>query len=125
MRRYQTRINHLFERYQSQDIGFYYVSSNSNEDFVDVKDEYAKRSLAIPLLRDERGEFKNAIGVKGTPSAAVIDSRGEMIFLGWIDNERGENETGRASYLENAIRDVLQNENVKVPTSPMFGCPIR
>jgi len=125
VKRYQQRINDLFERYSPRGIGFYYVSSNSNESFDEAYAAYEKRALSLPLLRDEGGKLAAAVSAQGTPSAAIIDQHGDLVLLGWIDNERKEQETGRIAHLENAIKDVLAHRPIAVKTSPMFGCPIR
>lgn len=123
--RYQKRIQELHDQYSKHGIAFYYISSNRNDSFSDVQIAYNNRSIALPLLRDERGLLAKTLGAKGTPATAIINQAGQMIFLGWIDNERNVNETGRIAYLENAIVDVINGRAVTTPTSPMFGCPIR
>jgi|GEM_PF-2474494 len=125
VKRYQNRITRLQNRYGKHGISFFYVSSNSNESFSDVMEEAKKRRLSLPLLRDEGGHLAKLLGAQGTPTAAIINGHGELVFLGWIDNERQENETGRIAYLENAIIDVINLRAISAPTSPMFGCAIR
>lgn len=124
VKRYQKRINRLFERYQKEEISFLHLSSNSNESFDEVQKEYNRRSIPLPLIRDEGGQLAKAIGAKGTPAAALINQDGNMVYFGWIDNERDEHETGRIAYLENAIIEFLNQKPITVTTSPMFGCPI-
>jgi len=125
VKRYQARIEKLYRRYHNNNIAFLYVSSNTNESYEQIKKEYLKRSIALPLYQDEQGNLAQAIGAKGTPTAAIINQSGEIVFLGWPDNERNEHEKGRIAYLENAIDDIIHNRQIKTPTSPMFGCPIR
>jgi peroxiredoxin len=123
--RYQNRVNKLYERYAQESVAFLHVSSNSNESFLEVKTEYKKRSIPLPLLRDEGGILAHTVGAKTTPSAAIINQTGEIIFLGWIDNERYENEKGRIAYLEDALVKLINNLLPTISTSPMFGCAIR
>lgn len=124
VKRYQERINELSIRY-GKDIAFVHISSNQNENFSKVYEEYKKRSVPLLLVRDEGGVFANRVGAKGTPAALLIDRRGAVRFMGWIDNERAVKESGREAYLENAINDFLAKEPIKKPTSPMFGCAIK
>lgn len=125
VKRYQSRINRLFHNYQSNEISFFHISSNSYERSGQVLSAYKSRSVPLPLLLDENGKLAKAIGAKGTPTAAIVDNDGQIIFLGWIDNEYYENEKGRLPYLENAILDIKNDRPIKIATSPMFGCPIR
>lgn len=124
VKRYQARIENLYRRYKDRNIAFLYVSSNTFESFDHVRKEYKKRSNRLPLFRNE-GHLAQAIGVKGTPAAAIIDQSSQIVFLGWPDNERNEEEKGRIAYLENALEDIVHKRPIKTATSPMFGCPIR
>ncbi len=125
VKRYQGRINELHEKFSLQGVSMAYVSSNSNEDFAHVQEEYARRGCTLPLFRDEGGRLANAIGARGTPVAALFNQAGELIFLGWIDNERYPGEKGREAYLEDALNDLVAKRPIAVNTSPMFGCAIR
>lgn len=125
VKRYQERINKLAAQFSPENVAFIYISSNNNETFDKVKIEYQKRGLTLPLMRDEGGILAQAIGAKGTPTAAIINQKGEVIFLGWIDNERFEHESGRIAYLENALHEYLNSQAITLNTSPMFGCSIQ
>lgn len=125
VRRYQARVNELFDRYSPDGLAFMHVSSNSNETYEEVLEEYRKRKVPLPLMRDEGGYLAKAMSVRGTPTALVINQRGEVVYMGWLDNERNVKQPGRNAYLEDAIKDVIAKRPIKVPTSPMFGCAIR
>jgi hypothetical protein len=125
VKRYQERITHLYEQYGDEGIAMMYVSSNANEPFTKAHLEYEKRKSRLLLLRDEGGQLAQLLKAQGTPTAALFNQAGDLVFMGWIDNERYENETGRIAYLEDAIKDLLAKQLVRTPTSPMFGCPIR
>lgn len=124
VKRYQSRILDLYRQFSPQKIAFVYVSSNS-EPFAEALTEYQKRNEPLTLLRDEKGLLAKDLGVKGTPSVAVIDQTGDVRYLGWIDNERRPGEKGRIPYLENALLDIINDRVVATKTSPMFGCAIR
>ncbi len=125
VKRYQARINDLFERYSPQGIAFAHVSSNQNETFEDAQAVYDSRGISIPLMRDENSNIARILGVKTTPTAVLINSKGDVEFLGWIDNEHDVNEKGRQAYLENALSEMITEQPITQRTSPMFGCPIR
>lgn len=125
VKRYQQRVNDLFARYSVQGLAFAHISSNDNESFLEVEKEYKKRAIPLVLMRDNHAVLARALGVKGTPTAVLIDTSGQVQFMGWIDNERDVGETGRIAYLDNALRQFLAGEVITTPTSPMFGCPIR
>lgn len=125
VKRYQDRVNQLFERYGQDGVAMMYVSSNSDDTFEQAKKEIEYRKSPLPLMRDEGGHLAKLLNAKGTPTAALINQAGELVYLGWIDNERFENESGRIAYLEDAIKALVSKKPITTPTSPMFGCPIR
>lgn len=124
VKRYQDRIARLAEQYGKDKVAMFFVSSNTNETFQEAITEFEKRALTLPLFRDEGGVLAKAIGAKGTPTAALFNQAGDLVYLGWIDNERFPGESKRIAYLEDAINDLLAQRSVTFASSPMFGCPI-
>jgi thiol-disulfide isomerase/thioredoxin len=124
VKRYENRINKLYEKYHNKNVYFAYISSNKNESFNEVKREYIKRESKLPIYRDQAGILAPLLRAESTPTAVIINREGQMVFLGWVDNERKEGDKSRIPYLENALDDVLLNKKVSINTSPMFGCPI-
>jgi hypothetical protein len=125
VRRYEERVRKLYEQFAPRGIEFIYMSSNSNESFAHAQAEYKKRFMPLKLIRDEGGVFARQIQARGTPTAVLISPHGEIKYMGWIDNERRLGEHGRIAYLKDALEAYLTHENIKIKTSPMFGCPIR
>jgi thiol-disulfide isomerase/thioredoxin len=123
VKRYQERIKSLSEKYPQ--VAFIYISSNQNESFSESLKEYKKRNEPFLLLRDEHKKLSESLNIKGTPTAVLIDQKGEVKYVGWIDNERMVGEKMRIPYLENALAEFMANMPITAKTSPMFGCPIR
>ena len=124
VKRYEARVKKLYETYSPQGLSFVYMSSNSNESFAHAQKAYAKRHMPLELIRDEGGIFAHRVEAKGTPAALLINKQGDVVYMGWIDNERREGEKQRVAYLENAIKEYLSGQAISVKTSPMFGCAI-
>lgn len=125
VRRYEERVRKLYEKYEPQNLAFVYMSSNSNETFTQSQAEYKKRQMPLRLIRDEGGVIAKKVKAQGTPTAMLINSQGNVVYMGWIDNERREGESGRKAYLEDALKEYLAHLPISIKTSPMFGCPIR
>ena len=125
VKRYEARVKELYEKYGSQDLVFIYMSSNTNETRSHVEAEYAKRHMPLKVVRDEGGVIAKKVKAKGTPAAMLINPQGEVVYMGWIDNERRSGERGRKAYLEDAITEYLAGSPISIKVSPMFGCPIR
>jgi hypothetical protein len=123
VRRYQQRVDALVDHYGDR-ITMLAVSSNAGESMADVLRVARERGVKVPLMRDEGGRLARAIGARTTPTAAVFDQRGELRFLGWIDNEREPGDPAREPWLERAIEGVLEGRNDFVTRTPIFGCAI-
>lgn len=124
VKRYQARVNHLYARYNPHGIGFFHIFSNEREVFLEAWAEYQRRKIPLPLFWDEKKKLADLLRVKGTPTAALLNHNGDLVFLGWIDNERTPGESGRIPYLENALTEMMDDRPISTPTSPMFGCSI-
>jgi|SRR5580658_8022376 peroxiredoxin len=123
VKRYQKRIHKLYEKFGSK-ANFFYILSNS-EDYQESLQEFSRRKEPFLLLKDEEAKLAKSLHIKGTPSAAVINKDGQVVFIGWIDNEKKPGEKGRIAYLQNALDELFSQKTISQKTSPMFGCPIR
>ena len=79
--------------------------------------------LDLPIYRDPGGRLAEAVGARSTPTVAVLDRRGELRFLGWLDNERLPGDPRREPWLERAVAGVLEGTSFGART-PTYGCVI-
>lgn len=122
--RYQTRIERLAERYTNEGVQFIAVSSNSDDSEVTMLQVSKERGFKLPMMKDHDGSIAQTLGAKTTPTVVLTDSKGNIQFRGWIDNEREEGDAERVAYLENALQDFLKAKTVRQSVSPIFGCRI-
>ena len=121
--RYRSRIEELKERYLDKGISFIAISSNSDDEDR-IPDAPTQRPSALPILKDAGGHLAKQLGVTTTPTVILLSQSGDVLFKGWIDNERAVGDSGRIPYLENAITDFLEFSKVSSPSSPTYGCRI-
>jgi peroxiredoxin len=85
-------------------------------------------SLTFPRLLDPEQKLARPLGVKVTPEAAVLSSKGELLYLGRIDDRFAPDGKRRPEPtvrdLENALEAVLAGKPVAVPRTKAFGCPL-
>ena len=123
VRRYQTRIESLMDEYRETGIGFVAIASNSDETEKEIMSVSSARQFKLPIAIDHGGHWAEALSVMSTPTVVVIDSRGRIIFRGWLDNERMVGATGRVAYLEDVLESVLAGNEAN-DSSPIYGCRI-
>jgi Redoxin len=122
--RYQQRVEDLRARYGPQGVAVLGVSSNAGEGPEQVKRTLESRGVSLKVVRDPGGKLAEAIGARSTPTVAVLDSRGEVAFLGWIDNEREPGAENREPYVERALDALLAGKRGFMKRSPVYGCRI-
>lgn len=122
--RYQSRMEYLKKEYANKNIAIYAVSSNADDGIPRILTTKQQRNFELPIILDHDGKLASLLGVRTTPTSLVLDSDALVRFKGWIDNERLPHEKGRIAYLENALSDVINKNEVKTPKSPIYGCLI-
>lgn len=80
--------------------------------------------FAGPYLRDEPQELTRTWGAERTPDVFVIDATGTLVYRGAPDADY-EDESQRASYLRDALDDVLAGRPVSLPQTTPRGCSIK
>ncbi len=124
VRRYQARVEALRERFPPERVRVIGVSSNAGDDYARVLSVARERGVTIPIYRDEGGAVASSWGVRSTPTVVVVDRRGAVRYLGWIDNERSPGDEGREPWLEQALDAVLDGHGDYPSRTPTWGCAI-
>ncbi|MEI6805687.1 MAG: redoxin domain-containing protein [Myxococcaceae bacterium] len=122
--RFQSRMEDLAESYAGKSVAMFAVASNADESLEQVQRISQQRQFKLPIIFDKNGVLAKQIGVYTTPTAVLLDSEGEVQFMGWIDNERMPGEKDRVPYLQNALDQFLNQEKITMPRAPIYGCPI-
>lgn len=123
VRRYQARIERLAQGWKDRGIAFVQVSSNASESLELLEEAARSRGLALPVWRDEKGELAEALGARSTPTVVFVRRDGQVLYRGWVDNEREAGEPGREPWLEQALTGFL-NGTAYASRSPTWGCTI-
>ena len=121
--RYQGRIDSLARTYAPLGISVQQVSSNAGETLESLKEAVALRKLQLPIWRDEGGILADSVGARSTPTVVVLSPQAEILYRGFIDNERAPGEPGREPWLEEALAGITQGTPYK-KNAPTWGCSI-
>ena len=122
--RFQSRMEELAESYTGKSVAMFAIASNADDSLEQVQKVSQQRQFKLPIIFDKDAVLAKQIGVYTTPTAVLLDSKGEVQFVGWIDNERMPSEKDRIPYLQNALDQLLNQENITMPRAPIYGCPI-
>lgn len=130
---YEDRMIALHNTYAPQ--GYPVIAINSNDDKVspgDSFDEMKKRAkekeFPFPYVYDKSQEVIKAYGGTRTPHVYLLNKEnGKYIvkYIGAIDNNYQDATAVTERYVENAMRDVLENKKVAVETTKAIGCTVK
>lgn len=122
VRRYQARVEALKARFEGR-VAFVAVSANADESLASVSQAARERGVSLPLYRDEGGELARALGARSTPTVLLLRRDGQVLYQGWLDNERQPGEPGREPWLEQALEGFTSGRPFAA-RSPTWGCTI-
>ena len=109
------------------------VSSAKNQQGY-VTDEQANEILekegahVTAKLLDVSGEIGKAYGAKTTPHMYIINTDGNIAYMGAIDNEpttRSEAIEAADNYVLNAITALKEGKEIESKTSQPYGCGVK
>tara|TARA_B100001109_G_scaffold241506_1_gene225715 strand:+ start:233 stop:841 length:609 start_codon:yes stop_codon:yes gene_type:complete len=112
------------------DIGMVYINSNEarrdGDDSIDKMKEHAiKMGYKQPYLIDRNSKIANSFGAKTTPHIFLFNNNRELIYKGAIDDNYKSIENVKEKYLINAIKQLNNNEEIKINTTKAIGCSIK
>jgi mono/diheme cytochrome c family protein/peroxiredoxin len=121
--KYGSRLAALGKEYVSKGVAFFVVNSNVTDD-VKMFSKWAKeRNLPFPLVKDKGTALADRLDASATPSCVVVDTTGETVYLGRIDDSPEPTKVSRRD-LALALDDVLAGRPVKSARTRPFGCSI-
>ena len=130
---YESRIIQLDKTYASK--GFPVVAINSNDEKIQPEDSYnnmqnlakAKR-YPFPYLYDSSQEIASMYGATRTPHVFLLNKEnGQLIvkYIGAIDDNSDDASKVKMKYVENAIDQILTNQEVAIKETKAIGCGIK
>jgi len=77
-------------------------------------------------LMDPTGATGKAYGAKTTPHCFVIDNKGNLAYMGAIDDDKDGSKGDKAmNYVKEAIDAVLKGSTVATTTTDPYGCSVK
>ena len=125
---YQRVLNQLADEYESKDVQFIAINSNSDETVEQVK-EYAENSpVPYPILKDPGNVVADEYGGVTTPHFFVIDKEGKLVYMGGFEQapntpeQCGEMEE---QYLVPVLDAVIEGKDLPFTVTKSKGCTIK
>ena len=137
---YEDRIIQLTKEYAAKGVAIVAVSPNDPKSirldelgYTDMSDSYAEMKLRakqkkfnFPYLYDgDKQAMSKAYGPATTPHVFIFDKARILRFQGRIDDVERPTEKPNSFDTRNAIEELLQNKEVTVKTTKVFGCSVK
>lgn len=132
-RAYESRINELHEKYASR--GFPVLAINPNDPDVSGGDAFAEmenraeaEGFKFPYLYDENQEVSKLYGPLRTPHVFLLEKTDEgniVRYVGAIDNDTENTSPDKISYVDQAIRTLMEGGNPEPATTKAIGCGVK
>ncbi len=120
---YTPRMVELAHTYQPKGVQFFFVSPN-REDSPDTIIQYIKaRNITFPAIKDDDLKIADSLHANRTPEAVLVDSTGEVRYLGRIDDNTDRTKIVR-NHLKDALDAVLTGKPVAIARTIPLGCVI-
>lgn len=88
----------------------------------------AQKHMASTLVPDPSGTIGKAYNARNTPTMFVIDPKGNVVYMGGIDNRPDPDPAslnGATNYVAQALDEAMAGKTVSVPVSRPYGCGIK
>jgi hypothetical protein len=123
VRRYQARVDDVAQTWAGRGVQVLQVASNAGESLESLRAAAEARALRLPVWRDEGGHLARQLGARSTPTVVLLRRDGEVLYRGWLDNEREPGTPGREAWLEAALEGARRGTPFAA-RSPTWGCTI-
>ncbi len=125
---YVPEMNRIEHTYSSRAVAFFAVQGDATIPPAEVIKHAKEFSFEFPYLFDPRESLAAYTGATTVPEVAVLSPRGEVLYLGRIDNRQedfGKQRPQATEFdLRNALDAILAGKPVPHSRTKALGCSI-
>ena len=125
---YVPEMNRMRQAYATRGVVLYAVQGDATIAAPEVVKHAKEFGFSFPYLFDPEEALATYTGAVAVPSVAVLSPRGELLYLGRIDNRQedfGKQRPQATEFdLKDALEAVLAGKPVARPRTKAFGCAI-
>lgn len=125
---YQPYLQRLREEFDPKEFAIILVHGNPKLRVDETRQHQKDFNISLPVVLDPDQAIARRYHATITPQAVVVDSKGEMLYTGRIDDRNSAYGRRRQTASREDLRLVLQsisaNKPVDVPETTAIGCRI-
>tara|TARA_R110000868_G_scaffold73899_10_gene213868 strand:- start:951 stop:1580 length:630 start_codon:yes stop_codon:yes gene_type:complete len=128
---WEDRYPELADIASQNEIGFALINSNqAKRDGEDSFDEMQRHATEkgygdAPYLVDENSALANAFGAKTTPHVFLFNQDMTLVYVGAIDDNFKDASKVKETFLEDAINNMIEGNEITPNTTKAIGCSIK
>jgi hypothetical protein len=119
------RVRKLATEFMPRGVRFVGVDSEIGATLDRDRAEVDRRGYPFPIVLDRGGGLARTLGAEYASYVVVLDREGSVRYRGGIDSDRVRLREDRATYLSDALRDLLGGRAPRVAESKALGCALR
>ena len=117
-------LNRLYQKYHGQfDFVLFFPNHRSKDKTIMAfKNKY---KIDIPYKTDHYKKVSSGMGVNVTPEVVLMDTMGQIIYQGAIDDSfvsPGKKRKAKNNYLQLAIEACIANKRPEISKTQAIGC---
>lgn len=123
-----TTMIDLANKYKDKNVAWFAVNSTSHTTEQDNIEFAQKHNLPYMILDDRSGKVGHDYGATNTPHMNIIDTRGNIVYVGAVDNSpMGQTPEGqsRVSYVDKALEELVAGKPVSTKETKPYGCTVK
>jgi len=118
----------LANKYKDKNVVWLAVNSTTHTT-IDKNREFAQKyKLPFPILDDRSGKVGRAYGATHTPHMFIIDTKGNIVYEGAIDNSPIGRTPAREkliNYVDKALAELTTGKVVSIPKTKPYGFTVK
>ena len=124
----------LQKKYVKEGVTWYTVASSApgKQGALNAKNaikQWKKEGMGSTLLLDSKSDVARLYGAKTTPHMFVIDPKGNLIYMGAIDDkpstDKSDDPKGAHNYVAAALDSAMAGKPVEKPVTESYGCSVK
>jgi peroxiredoxin len=118
----------LANKYRDKNVVWLAINSTSHTTDQDNIEFARKHNLPYMILDDRSGKVGHEYGATNTPDMYVIDTDGNIVYFGAIDNSPMGNPPegqSKVNYVDKALEELLAGKTVSTMETKPYGCTVK
>tara|TARA_B100000614_G_scaffold261871_1_gene293018 strand:- start:322 stop:861 length:540 start_codon:yes stop_codon:yes gene_type:complete len=123
------RMNNMAEYCKVNEIGFVGINSNDPDNYpadsFENMQKRAEKGMPYAYLHDDTQAIATAWGAQRTPEFFLLNSNGEVIYHGRMDDSPRDPTKATTSELKDAIDAMIAGNTPVVQSTDSIGCSVK